>query len=67
MRSAQPGQLAVDLDQPGQQRRRRHRLTPVRGTGKLVQIVPDPRQLAQKIGGNRRCLTPGPQPRPVQA
>ena len=58
MGSADRCKLAVNFDQADQQRRGFQRLLAVRGVGKLVQIVPDPRKLTQQLGatlgGSRR-------------
>ena len=52
MGSADRCKLTVNFDQADQQRRGFQRLLAVRGVGKLVQIVPDPRKLTQQLGGN---------------
>ncbi len=58
MCSAQDGQLPVDLDQLHQERDGLHRRAAVRGAGQLVEVVPDPGQLAHQIGVNARGRPP---------
>ena len=51
VRAAQGRQLPVGLDQPRHHRHRVGRsLLAVRPAGELVEVVPDPRQLAQEVG-----------------
>ena len=67
MRRPKRSKIPVDLDQPRQQSGCRHRLVPVGGPCKLVEVVPNPRQLPQKLWRDRRRLPPRPQPQPPVA